>query len=63
MSCLWQRYKIPGFCYKKDIMMGLRSGFLQTKIRYRCSSPYVCVAVTEQGYSNDLRVLACFNPI
>ena len=63
MSCLWQSYKIPGFCYKKDIMMGLRPGYLQTKIRYRCSSPYVCVAVTEQRCSNDLRVLACFNLI
>ena len=38
--------------------MGLRSGYLQTKIWYRCSSPYVCVAVTEQRCSNDLRVLA-----
>ena len=55
MSCLWQSYKIPGFCYKKDIMMGLRSGYLQTKIRYGCSSPFVC--------SNDLRVLVCFNLI
>ena len=63
MSCLWQSYKIPRFCYKKDIMMGLRSGYLQTKIRYGCSSPYVCVAVTEQRCSNDLRVLACFNLI
>ena len=63
MSCLWQSYKIQGFCHKKDIMMDLRSGYLQTKIRYKCSSPYVCVAVTEQRYSNDLRVLACFNLI
>ena len=59
MSCLWQSYKnIPGFCYKKNTMMGLRSGYLETKIRYRCSSPYVGVAVTEQRCSNDLRVLA-----
>ena len=43
--------------------MGLRSGYLQTKIICRCSSPYVCVAVTEQRCSNDLRVLACFNLI
>ena len=61
MSCLWQRYKIQGFCHKTDIMMELSSG--QTKIRYRCSGPYVCVAVTEQRCSNDLRVLACFNLI
>ena len=43
MSCLWQCLKILEFCHKKDIMMGL--GYLQTKIRYRCSSPYVCMAV------------------
>ena len=44
MSCLWQRSKILGFYHKKDIMMGLR--YLQITIRYRCSSPYVCFAVT-----------------
>ena len=38
---------------KKDIMMGLR--YFQTKIRYKCSGPYICVAVMEQRYSNDLR--------
>ena len=48
---------------RMDDFMGLRSGYLQTKIRYRCSSPYVCVAVTEQRCSNDLQVLACFNLI
>ena len=41
MSCLSQSYKIQGFCHKKDIMMDLCSGYLQTKIRYRRSSPYV----------------------
>ena len=60
MSCLWQSSKIPRVCHKKDIMMGC---YLQTKIRYGCSSPYVCVAVTEQRCSNDLRVLVCFNLI
>ena len=60
MSCLWQSSKIPEVFHKKDIMMGLR--YLQSKIRYRCSSPYVCMAVTEQRFSNDLRVLAYFQP-
>ena len=61
MSCLWQSSKIPGLSQRKDIMMVLR--YLQTKIRYRFSSPYVCVAVTEQRCSDDLQVLACFNLI
>ena len=56
MSCLWQSSKIAEICNKNDIMMDF-------KIRYRCSSPYVCVAVTERRCSNDLRILACFNLI
>ena len=60
MSCLWQSSKIPGFCHKKDIMMGLSC--LESKIRYRCSSPYNCMAVTEHRCPNDLRVLACYKP-